>query len=355
MTFFRTLLARLDAVVTALPSARRAALAATAVAASALVVVAGWWVVHPRTAAGTEVVASSGPTNDGTGRPAASARTSARADAADGGAPADDGGPLAYQRGIERATEQRIESLLATVVGAGKVVARVAAAVDFARTERTEETYDPDKTALRETRSTREQAPGGKGAAASDGAPRTERRDDAQSYEVSKVVSRTVAPVGTVKSLSVAVLVDGTYRDEAGVRTFVPRSDEEIEKLKTLVASAAGLSEARGDRLEITSAPFQTSPEADDGPGGHAAASVPRVAAWTVGLGLVLALAAVLVRALARRDAPAPGAAVGGRTAGVDTALADRARENVALAQQHPERVAQLVRQWLLEEAKTSA
>src|SRR6185369_9364961 len=102
---------------------------------------------------------------------------------------------VGYQRAIERSAEERIESLLAPVIGAGKVVARVAATIDFARTERTEETYDPDKTVVRESSATRET-----GASAS---PRVERRDEKQSFDVSKTVSRTVAPVGAVKALSV--------------------------------------------------------------------------------------------------------------------------------------------------------
>jgi flagellar M-ring protein FliF len=63
---------------------------------------------------------------------------------------------VGYQRAIERRAEERIETLLAPVVGAGKVVARVAATMDFARTERTEETYDPDKTVVRESSVTRD-------------------------------------------------------------------------------------------------------------------------------------------------------------------------------------------------------
>jgi flagellar M-ring protein FliF len=275
------------------------------------------------------------------------------------------GTAMEYQRAFERAAEERIESMLGTVVGSGKAIARVAATLDFSRTERTEETYDPDKTAVRQTHTTREETTGGKppGAigslpahpgAATDGSPTTERQDDAQSYEVSKTVSRTVGPVGTVKQLSVAVLIDGAYREEAGKRVFVPRGDDELEKLKTLVASAVGFSEARGDRIEITSAPFQT-PELEERPGLLAGAAdwVPAVAGRLLGVGLVLAVLVFLVRPIVQSSRALPR--VAGRLLERETAVSDLARENVALTQQNPERAAQLVRQWLLEHAQRTA
>jgi flagellar M-ring protein FliF len=265
-------------------------------------------------------------------------------------APAVDSGAAEYQRGIERAAEERIESLLATIVGPGKVMARVAATLDLARTERTEEIYDPDKTVLRESHSTREDTAGAKPAAGGVG---TERRDETQSFDVSKTTSRTVAPMGAVKALSVAVLIDGTYRDEKGTRVFVPRTDDELERLKAIVASAVGVSEARGDRLEITSAPFRTpaAETAADVPG-PAAQWVPEILLRLLGVGLVVAVLGFVVRPLVqaigtagRRTEPRPG----GFALERDGAVGELARENVALAQQHPERAAQLVRQWLLD------
>jgi flagellar M-ring protein FliF len=285
------------------------------------------------------------------------------------------GGPLEYQRSIERATEERIESLLTTVVGAGKVKARVAATIDFSRTERKEETYDPDRTAVAESRLTREETNGAKVAAGAPGTasnltndpttiagetggPRTEKRDETQKFEVSKTLVTTVAPVGSLKNLSVAVLIDGTYREENGNRVFVPRTDEEIEKMTALVASAVGISEARGDRLEVTSAPFQT-PEPETGPGlfGGVADWVPAIAGRLLGVGLLLGVLALVVRPLVR----ALGTTGAGARQGLagffldrDRAVGELARENVALAQQNPERAAQLVRQWLVESSQST-
>src|SRR6266699_26381 len=119
-------------------------------------------------------------------------------------------GALEMQASIERQLAERVESMLAAVVGRDKAVARVAATLEAARVERTEETYDPERTALRTQRTTREQTTGARTGGGAPGVqsnltndpaavnepegPRTERRGESQSYEVSKVVSHTVAP-----------------------------------------------------------------------------------------------------------------------------------------------------------------
>src|SRR5579885_1721771 len=116
--------------------------------------------------------------------------------------PGPSGDTLEYQQTFERSVEDRIESMLGAVVGRDKVIARV---------ERTEEAVDPDRTALQQSRTMREQSVGMRptagvagaaanltndttAAAAAGDAPKTDRRDETQTYEVSKIVSRTVAP-----------------------------------------------------------------------------------------------------------------------------------------------------------------
>src|SRR5262249_45705860 len=106
---------------------------------------------------------------------------------------------LEMQSAVERQITDRIETMLGAIVGRDKTRAGVAASLDFTRVERTEETYDPDRSVLKTERSTREQttaadaAGGGRGGqtnpttASGGDAPRSERRDERQTYEVSKV------------------------------------------------------------------------------------------------------------------------------------------------------------------------
>ena len=275
---------------------------------------------------------------------------------------------MEIQQGFERNAEDRVESMLGAVVGREKVIARVSATLDFARVERTEETYDPDKSALRTQHTTKEQtlgprtptgAPGAQAnltndqgaAGGAEGTPKSERKDDQASYEISKVVSRTIGPVGQVKQLSVAVVVDGTYTEEGGKRTFVPRPQEELDRLKELVKGAVGFSEDRGDKVEVTSASFQTETlPAGEGALGTVTRWAPAVLTRVLGVVFALAMLLYVVRPMVLGLGASGG---GGQAAigGVEGAMAQLTGENLRLTQQNPERAAQLVREWLLEES----
>lgn len=282
------------------------------------------------------------------------------------------GTALDYQRAMERGTEERVESLLGAIVGRGAVVARVAAKLDFARAERTEERFDPDGAVLKQEQQRREEtngapAPGGVPGTQSNltnevvatnepSGPTTERREQSVTYEISKMVSRTIAPVGALERLSVAVVVDGTYTEENGTRTFQPRSQEELDRFTELVKSAVGFNEERGDQIQVISAPFQEAPEAT---GSGVLSTVGR---WTpvvltrllgvafVAFALLYVVRPLLLALAVRRDSPAAMALRGGD---VTAAMAALTQENLQLTQQNPERAAQLVREWLQEDQET--
>jgi len=276
--------------------------------------------------------------------------------------------PLEMQQTIERTAEDRIESMLGAVVGREKIVARVAASLDFARVERTEESWDPDRTAVRTTRTTKEETIGTKPPGGTPGVqanltndtsgappdvPRSDRREENQSFEISKVVSHTIAPVGVVKQLSVAVLIDGTYTEENGKRTFSPRPPEEIDRLRELVKSAVGFDEKRGDKIEVTSVPFQTeAAPAGEGVLGPLGRWAPVVLTRVLGVAFAGAMLLWVVRPLLLGLASRVPAGAGGGALGLRGAVAELTQENLALTQQNPERAAALIRQWLREGAE---
>lgn len=85
---------------------------------------------------------------------------------------------------------------------------------------------------------------------------RSENRQQAN-YEVSKSVREVSRQPGSVKRLSVAVLVNGVPREgKDGTVELVARPDTEIETLRELVASAVGFDPARGDQITVKSLPF---------------------------------------------------------------------------------------------------
>ena len=63
---------------------------------------------------------------------------------------------------------------------------------------------------------------------------------------------------GNISKLTVAVMVDGTYKMENGKPVYAPRSPEEVKSLKQLVENAVGYNEARGDQITVVSIPFVT-------------------------------------------------------------------------------------------------
>jgi flagellar M-ring protein FliF len=278
---------------------------------------------------------------------------------------------LDMQRAVERELAERVESMLGAVVGREKTIARVTATLDFARVERTEESYDPDRTAIRTQRTTREQSVGAHGPSGAPGVQanltneagaggegegaKSERRDENSTYEISKIVSRTIGPVGAVKQLSVAVLIDGTYTEgEGGKRTFTPRPQEELDQLRELVKSAVGFSEPRGDKIEVASVAFQTEAlPAGEGILGVVGRWAPAILMRLLGVVfaalMLLYVVRPLVMGVATRGLPGGGTRQLELSGPVHAATAQLTQENVTLAQQHPERAAQLLREWLSE------
>ena len=174
---------------------------------------------------------------------------------------------------LERKLGRRITELLERVVGNGHSSVVVTAELDTTRVEKTEETWDKSKAALRsESRSeegTTDSAAGASGVAGSRGnlpgapTPSTSgvagvgrgRFSETKNYEVSKTVSHTTAPKSRVHRLHVAILID-EVADPKTPGATIPRTKEEMDRIASLTREAAGLDTERGDRLELRSAPF---------------------------------------------------------------------------------------------------
>ncbi len=77
-------------------------------------------------------------------------------------------------------------------------------------------------------------------------------------YEISNTTTTTVKEAGEIKRLAVSVAVDGRWTPAAngGAPTYAPRTPAEIAQIKTLVAAAVGIDEARGDKIEVLNARF---------------------------------------------------------------------------------------------------
>jgi flagellar M-ring protein FliF len=190
---------------------------------------------------------------------------------------------LAHQRALESDLERKVQTLLEPVVGKGKVRARVSAALDFQLLERTEERFDAENPALRSQQRVKEEGSGvgfwavgtpgvrpnvpegtAPAVGTNDNKASSTRQSETINNELSKTVTKIVAPTGEIKKLTVAVLVDGVYQaGNSGERQYTPRSAEELAKYREIVKSAVGFNETRGDRVDVADAPFDTQAEVD--------------------------------------------------------------------------------------------
>ena len=183
----------------------------------------------------------------------------------------------AYQNQVE----SRVRDIVESIVGAGRARVRVSAEMDFNRVQETQDTFDPNGQVVRSTQTREEkslsqdnqgnppvsagnqipnanqqQAPNA--AQTSDNAQTTE---ETVNYEISKTSRTQVTEVGGVKRLSVAVLVDGRYTPDAkGVMVYAPRPQAEIDQITSLVRTAMGFDDKRGDQVQVVNLQFADSP-----------------------------------------------------------------------------------------------
>lgn len=324
----------------------------------------------------------------------------------------DDGAAIAlsasqeYRAALEKHLKNTIENLLERTLGPNSVRAEVSADVNFDRVTTKAETFDPDGQVARSTQSVEEQSKNLEGSRSQDvsvannlpdanatqgnnvkSLANTNRVEETTNYEISKTVRNLVRESSTIKRLSVAVLVDGTYTtDQNGKRVYAPRKTEEMDKLTALVRSAIGYNEKRGDTVEIVNMQFPApeKPEAAAAPPmfdlgkGDYFKIAEIVVLFIVGLLVIL----MVLRPLATQAFKPVAVGVGGAGnpalprpegggaaqitdasgAGGDDALIDvenvegRVKESTIkkvgeIVENHPDEALHIIRNWLYQEA----
>jgi flagellar M-ring protein FliF len=248
---------------------------------------------------------------------------------------------LELQRTLEGQLATRIETLLATVVGPGRVRAQVAATLSFDQVERTAETYDPDGQVL--TNEQRSES----GDSEAGGAQTIVNN----SYQNTHKVERSVSASGAVTKLTVAVLVDQTAL--AGAKNVT------VDQLREMARDAAGVDSTRGDRLTVNAVAFEPIAVPDGTgptPAGKPATDIMgMVDKFGRPLLAVVAIIALLVLALRVLRAPArpAGEAVGAPAAGGAATPTTNDTQELALLRQRllaepgPDATTQVLRAWL--------
>jgi flagellar M-ring protein FliF len=201
-----------------------------------------------------------------------------------------------YVQQIEQNYIKRIEDILTPLYGANNVRAQVTANIDFSRTEQTAEIYKPNQnptdSSIRSQQNVETLNGSGLSASGVPGAlsnqppvpatapivspaPASAGTDPANTarldnlhkettvnYEVDRTISHTVMPVGMIKRLSVAVVVNNhKVTDPKGKVSFKPLSDAEKTQIDNLVKDAMGFDSSRGDSLNVQNVAFNDDKE----------------------------------------------------------------------------------------------
>lgn len=211
-----------------------------------------------------------------------------------------DGGEInALQRQFEMHTmreaqyRDKLDTILAPMLGVGNYSAEVDVTLDTTRQEETSQLYNPDSQAVRSETLKEQQGnnertnpygvpgslsnqppanasipqqlrngTGGSSAESSDN--RRESREAVRNYEVDTTVRHTVRPTNSVQRLTVSVAVDYLRQvKEDGRVTYVPRPQSDLDKIADLVRGGLGLNADRGDFVHVETVSF---PHTDERP-----------------------------------------------------------------------------------------
>lgn len=182
---------------------------------------------------------------------------------------------IRYKQNLEKMYEDKIVNILAPFIGgADKVVAKVTMDFNFDQKESQQEVYDPnnvvrsEQTMEEKREGYKPKEIGGVPGAVSNIGPvqgldennikdKYQKSETTTNYEISKTVSKIKGEFATLNRVSAAVVVDGKYTKEAdGTVKYTPLSQEQLDKISSLVKQTIGFSPNRGDEVTVTNFRF---------------------------------------------------------------------------------------------------
>ncbi|MGJ5817836.1 flagellar basal-body MS-ring/collar protein FliF [Paludibaculum fermentans] len=182
---------------------------------------------------------------------------------------------LEFRQGLERDYLAKIRSTLDPLLGSEKYRAGISLECDFTSGEQSEEVFDPNRSVMLTSQKT-EDASGIGATAGVPGAasnlprpvPRAgssgggvSRKTENVAYQTSRTIKHLKLPLGTVKRLSVSILLDQSLRWEGtgpkARRVLEPLSPDTLKVVKDVVAGTVGFQAERGDALLVETLPFE--------------------------------------------------------------------------------------------------
>ncbi len=163
---------------------------------------------------------------------------------------------------IENKLESKVQRLLEGIVGPQNSMVEVSVDMNFEKLDRTQELFDPENVVVL---SEERHAESSSNIDTSNNINTSHENENVvTNYEMNRTVEHFVANSGIVTKQTVAVLLNGGFKDvqnDAGetVKEYVPRSAKELSQIAALVKSAVGYSEERGDIVEVQNIKFDKS------------------------------------------------------------------------------------------------
>ncbi|MGY2904098.1 flagellar M-ring protein FliF [Bradyrhizobium sp. URHC0002] len=193
---------------------------------------------------------------------------------------------------FEKRMRNEVEAIVSSVVGQGRARVQLTADFDYNKVTQTSDKFDPEGRVLRSSQTREESAlsaenngqvtvnnelPGNQANTTTPTArDQSKKSEETNNYEISRTTKTEVTEAGRVNRISVAVLVDGAYsKNEKGEMVYQDRAKEQLDRIATLVRSAIGFDQKRGDQVEVVNLRFAEAP------------SVPPVAEPTGLLGML--------------------------------------------------------------------
>jgi flagellar M-ring protein FliF len=178
---------------------------------------------------------------------------------------------------FEKRMRNEVEAIVSSVVGQGRARVQLTADFDYNKVTQTSDKFDPEGRVLRSSQTREESAvsaenngqvtvnnelPGNQANTATPTArDQSKKSEETNNYEISRTTKTEVTEAGRVNRISVAVLVDGAYaKNEKGEMVYQDRGKEQLDRIATLVRSAIGFDQKRGDQVEVVNLRFAEAP-----------------------------------------------------------------------------------------------
>lgn len=177
---------------------------------------------------------------------------------------------------FEKRMRNEVEAIVSSVVGQGRARVQLTADFDYNKVTQTSDKFDPEGRVLRSSQTREESSasagdggqvtvnnelPGNQANSGTTARDQSKKSEETNNYEISRTTKTEVTEAGRVNRISVAVLVDGAYtKNEKGEMVYQDRSKEQLDRIATLVRSAIGFDQKRGDQVEVVNLRFAEAP-----------------------------------------------------------------------------------------------